>query len=242
MCSPTTALAVGTQALGFMGQRSQAAAQARAQAIASQQERIRAGEEMSSIRYRQGQKRDALALELAEGQRRAEVSAATAVVSSAEAGISGRAAELAKMSVETQHARYEQSLQKQKAENDFASQLQVESAERKTQMNQIRINQPIKQPSLLEFGAGLAGSMIGAQMQNTQFKMATGQDPTLGNIFQSPLSVLGFGGGGGVTQQQAAPALQTTNMVSPMSIGMPSYDANDITGVTDYSRTVLPPL
>ncbi len=182
MCEPVTmtALAVGQAASGYMAQSAAAQQQARNQAIATEQERERAGKENTAIRARQSQQRDALAMEIEEGSRRANQARATATVASAEAGITGRAADLVAQDVNVQHARHNQALIKQRAENDFSSNMQVEEARMRNKSNFQRINQPIKQPDL--FGSimqGVAG-VANVQTQTANYTKATGQAPSFG--------------------------------------------------------------
>ncbi len=182
MCEPAimTTLAVGQAASGYMAQKAAAKQQEKNQAIATQQERERAGRENTAIRARQSQQREALALEIEEGARRANQARATVSVASSEAGISGRAADLVAQDVEVQHARYNRSLARQRSENDFSSNMQIEEALMRNKFNFQRINKPIKQPNL--FGAimeGVAG-VANVQTQTANYTKATGQAPKFG--------------------------------------------------------------
>jgi len=185
MCEPVTmtALSVGQAASGYMAAGARAKAQAQAQAVATQQERERAGRENTAIRARQSQQRDAIASEIEEGARRANQARATATVASAEAGITGRAADLIAQDVNVQHARHNQALIKQRAENDFSSNLQVEEARMRNRSNLQRINKPIEQPSLLgSVMEGVAG-IANVQTQTANYTKAMGEAPSFGGMF-----------------------------------------------------------
>ena len=184
MCEAVTmtALSVGQAGAGYMAQSAAAKAQAQSQKIATEQERERAGRENTAIRARQSQQRDALAMEIEEGSRRANQARATATVAAAESGITGRAADLVDQDVNVQHARHNQALIKQRAENDFSSNLQVEEARMRNKSNLQRINQPIRQPNL--FGSimeGVAG-VANVQTQTANYTKAMGEAPSFGGM------------------------------------------------------------
>lgn len=215
MCDLATGIALASSASGFMGQRAQAKAQANAQGIASMQERERAGQEMRNLRLRQGQQRVQLANEMDEGARRANVAMASAETAIGEAGVSGRAAELVADNIEMQSARYQRSLQRQKSENDFATELQLENSTMRTQMNQQRINQPINEPDFAQFAIGALGSVAAAQTRAANYEMATGDAFTFGN-----LTGLNIGG----TKASASPAPST---YSPAQVALPPLPTGD---------------
>lgn len=183
MCTPLTAISAATSVAGYFGQRSAAEQQEQAQAKASSAERKRVGAESTNIRLRQGQQRIALANEMEEGARRANVARATAAVSAGESGVGGRAAELINQNINVQAARYNHQLQNQRSENDFAADLQGENAVIRSQQNQIRINQPIQKPNPLALIGSLVGGIAQAQTFETNYQTKTGNAFGLGNLF-----------------------------------------------------------
>jgi len=243
MCTLATGVAAVGGVMNYMSGRESAKQQRQAQAAASQQERVRASQEMRNVRLRQGQQRVALANEMEEGARRANLARATAQVAAGEAGIGGRAAELQQQDINVQNARYQHALQNQRSENDFASDLQLENAEMRTQMNQQRINQPIKEPSLLEAGLGIISGVAQAQVQEANYEMATGKPMTLGNLTGlniGGLTGLNIGGLGiGSTSGEiAAPDVVAMN---PVQTSAPTnFTAPDLSIPTRYSEP--PPL
>jgi len=235
MCTLATGVAAVGGVMNYMSGRESAKQQRQAQAAASQQERVRASQEMRNVRLRQGQQRVALANEMEEGARRANLARATAQVAAGEAGIGGRAAELQQQDINVQNARYQHALQNQRSENDFASDLQLENAEMRTQMNQQRINQPIKEPSLLEAGLGIISGVAQAQVQEANYEMATGKPMTLGNLTGLNIGGLGIGSTSG---EIAAPDVVAMN---PVQTSAPTnFTAPDLSIPTRYSEP--PPL
>lgn len=243
MCAPMAAVAVASTAANFFAQKSQADAQREAQALATKQERVRASQEMRNVRLRQGQQRLALANEMDEGARRANVAMATAQTALGEAGVGGRAAELVQQDLNVQNARYQHSLQQQKSENDFASELQLENSRLQSAANQQRINQPIQEPSFFDLGLGLIGAAAGAQTQAAQYEAATGQAPTWGNL-------IGLNIGGrdatqiGRTTSVVEPVVSTPTFASVPSLSpLPSLSISDAglpTSGGTASSTLLP--
>lgn len=201
MCEPVTmtAMAVASAAASYKQQKDAASMQREMQGRATEQERERAGKENTAIRARQSQQRDALAMEIEEGSRRANQARATATVASAESGITGRAADLVGQDVNVQHARHNQALIKQRAENDFSGELQTEEARMRNRSNLQRVNQPIKEADA--FGAIMQGvsGVAGVQTQTANYTKATGQAPSFGGWADSMTS--GIGGMLGINQQ-----------------------------------------
>lgn len=199
MCTPTAALggvSAASSVLGYIGQGKRAKAQAAAQQRASAAERQRVGAESTNIRLRQGQQRIALANEMEEGARRANIARATAAVSAGESGVSGRAAELLDQDVNVQAARYNHQLQNQRSENDFAADLQNENAIIRSQQNQIRINQPIEKPNPLALVTGVIGGLAQAQTFGANYEKSTGHAMGWGDVLG-----LNLGGASGIDGQ-----------------------------------------
>ena len=230
--------------MNYMSGREQAEQQAEAQAAAIQQERVRASQEMRNVRLRQGQQRMALANEMEEGARRANMARATAQVAAGEAGIGGRAAELQQQDINVQNARYQHALQQQSSENDFAAELQLENAAMRTQMNQQRMNQPIEQPSLLEAGLGIISGVAQAQVQEANYEMATGTPMTLANL--TGISGLNIGGTGDSNTAYTEPAIEPVAAYTPVktyaptNFKTPSLDIDLPSGDGYSSGSLLP--
>lgn len=247
MCTLMTGMAAVGGVLNYMSGKEQAKQQAHAQGVASQQERVRAGQEMRNVRLKQGQQRLALANEMEEGARRANLARATAVTAAGEAGIGGRAAELQQQDINVQNARYQKALQDQRSENDFASELQLENSEMRTQMNQQRINQPIQEPSLLEAGLGILTGVAQAKTQEANYEMAAGKPMTLSNLVG--LNIGGTGKDQSVSEPMynPSPAMSSytpvkTSAPTNFNSGLEIPSSYDTPPPIDSGSGVLPPL
>ena len=232
MCDPVTmtVMAVGQAGASYMAKKSAADQQEAAQMVATEQERDRAGRENTAIRARQSQQRDALAAEMEEGSRRANQARATAVVASAESGITGRAASLVEQDVNVQHARHNQALVEQRAENDFSSNMQVEEARMRNKSNLQQINKPIEQPSMLGLAMDVVSGVAGVQTQTANYTKMMGEAPSIGGFGK----MLGIGSGSPSTPNSSMPALASAQ--SPMN-SLPNYSQ----GAT-ASGDLLPPI
>jgi len=247
MCTPTAALggvSAASSVLGYIGQGKRAKAQAAAQQRASAAERQRVGAESTNIRLKQGQQRIALANEMEEGARRANIARATAAVSAGESGVSGRAAELLDQDVNVQAARYNHQLQNQRSENDFAADLQGENAIIRSQQNQIRINQPIEKPNPLALVTGVIGGLAQAQTFGVNYEKSMGHSMGWRDVLglgSQGLNIAGQSFNGTPTNISATPQQSyTSNQVYEQprvssDIGLPQdpYEA---------SGALLPPL
>ena len=245
MCTLATGVAAVGGVMNYMAGKEQAEQQRHAQQVASQQERVRAGQEMRNVRLRQGQQRLALANEMEEGARRANLARATAVTAAGEAGIGGRAAELQQQDINVQNARYQHALQNQRSENDFASELQLENAQMRERANQQRINQPIKEPSLLEAGLGIITGVAQAQVQEANYEAAMGQPMTLANLTGlDPLrQSLGIGVGKAIVQDEQTYMANLNPSLNPQNVSTSAptnFTAPDLSIPTRYSEP--PPL
>ena len=247
MCTLATGAAAVGGVMNYMAGKEQAKQQRKAQKVASEQERVRAGQEMRNVRLRQGQQRLALANEMEEGARRANLARATAVTAAGEAGVGGRAAELQQQDINVQNARYQHALQNQRSENDFASELQLENAQMRERANQQRINQPIKEPSLLEAGLGIITGVAQAQTQEANYQHMTGKPMTLANL--TGISGLNIGGTG-QSDAGVQPITQPSVDPQPVVTSRPSnFTVPDLPIPTrysdplplDYGSGLLPP-
>ena len=234
MCTPLTAISAATSVAGYFAQRDAAKQQGKVQAKASDAERIRVGREGTNIRLRQGQQRVALANEMEEGARRANVARATAAVSAGESGVGGRAAELLNQDVNVQAARYNHQLQNQRSENDFAADLQGENAVIRSQQNQIKINQPIQKPNPLALIGNLVGGIAQAQTAEINYETKTGNKMSLGNLFGLNI------GGTGAADTTQAPAFESQGVLPPVGFdaefGQSDFSQDGIgTGIYDFN-------
>jgi len=243
MCTPLTALSAASSISGYLGQKSAAKQQEQAQARASISERQRVGAESSNIRLRQGQQRVALANEMEEGARRANVARATAAVSAGESGVGGRAAELLNQDINVQAARYNHQLQNQRSENDFAADLQNENAIIRSQQNQIRINQPIQKPNPLALIGSLVGGIAQAQTFETNYETKTGNKMGFGNLFG--LNIGGSGESDVAPSQSSQPLPQISQTFNSAPVQESSRVYSDIglpQGSSPATGSLLPPI
>jgi len=72
---------------------------------------------------------------------------------------------------------------KQRAENDFSSNLQVEEARMRNRSNLQSINKPIEQPSALGLVTDVVTGVAGAQIGAANYSKAVGQAPSYSNMF-----------------------------------------------------------
>ena len=161
MCNP---IAIGLGALqatsSYIGQQQAASAQARSQAQASKAEQERARQANISLRLREAQENiarsqrtEAAQLEEMEARSRARLVALT------EVGVGGQALTSVIDSLKAKEARYTFSEERQKQFQAQQRDLTLQEEAVRTNMNQLRINQPIQQASLLS--AGLSGIQTG---------------------------------------------------------------------------------
>lgn len=168
MCLPAVPYVVGglTAITSYAGQRAAANAQEKAQAQASAAEQIRAGRANTSIRIREAQeniarsqRKESAQLQTKEAKARARLVALT------EAGVAGMSLDRVTDKLSAKEARYRLSEDRQKDLQTQQAAFSLEEGALRSRMNQLRINQPIKQASLLE--SGLAGIKAGMSVQQT---------------------------------------------------------------------------
>lgn len=164
MCDPVSlgvaSLALGATTAGasFMGQRQQAKAQSAYQRQASIAEQQRALQEQRAIRMRQGQEQEATNREINEMSKKAREAVSTAQVSAGEAGVSGLSVDALLQDYENQSLAYNMGLTRQQEMRDVQTGLALTDAGFRTVNRQIGINQPVRKPSFLEGGLGVASS------------------------------------------------------------------------------------
>jgi len=159
MCNPI-AIGVASGLSSYIGQQQIASAQEKAQARASQAEQERARQANISLRLREAQENiarsqrtEAAQLEGMEARSRARLVALT------EAGVGGQALTSVIDSLKAKEARYTFSEERQKQFQAQQRDLTLQEEAVRTNMNQLRINQPIQQASLMS--AGLSGIQTG---------------------------------------------------------------------------------
>jgi hypothetical protein len=165
MCEPIS-IGIATAVTSYAGQQAAANAQEKAQERASAAEQIRAGRANTSIRIREAQeniarsqRKESAQLQTKEAKARARLVALT------EAGVAGMSLDRVTDKLSAKEARYRLSEDRQKEFQTQQAAFSLEEGALRSRMNQLRINQPIKQASLLE--SGLAGIKAGMSIQQT---------------------------------------------------------------------------
>ena len=165
MCNPIV-MAVASAASSYAGQRAAANAQEQAQSQASAAEQVRAQRANTAIQVRAGQeniarsqRKEAAQLQTMEAKSRARLVALT------EAGVAGMSLTRITDQLTAKEAKYSASEERQRQLQQQQTQFSMEEGAIRSRMNQLRINQPIKQASLLESGLqGMQTAMQTAQV------------------------------------------------------------------------------
>ncbi len=164
MCNPAAIIGVAQGASSFIGARNAAKAQEEAQRRASLAENERLRSEQLSLRQQQAQ------TAVGRGQRKvsAEIAArearAKARLAAGHAGISGLSVDAVINNLTRKEGAYISSEDMRAEMQDTALALQLEQGVIASHQNQLRINRPVPQASLLE--AGLDGAMTGLNAAN----------------------------------------------------------------------------
>ena len=160
MCEPISiGLAMASMGAQIHGQRQQAKTQAKVQKNASEAERQRYLQEVSSMRVQQGQEEVAAAQRVNESARKAREARATARVSAGEAGVAGLSVDALINDLTREEAEYNFATQQQLQMNDVGRSMQLENAGLGFTNNMLRINKPIEKPDYL--GAAISGAQTG---------------------------------------------------------------------------------
>ena len=165
MCDVITptmiAIGMGTAstAASIIGQQQQAKTQAKVQKNASEAERQRYLQEVSSMRIQQGQEEVAAAQRVNESARKAREARATARVSAGEAGVAGLSVDALINDLTREEANYRFATNQQLQMNDVNRTMQLNQAGVGFTNNMLRINKPIAQPDYL--GSALSGAQTG---------------------------------------------------------------------------------
>ena len=173
MCLPAVPAIVGglTAVTSYAGQRAAANAQEEAQAQASDAEQIRAGKANTAVRLRQAQESVARAQRKDAAQIKGmSAKARTALSALTEGGVGGRTLDMLERDLAAQEARYQFSEDRQTNLQATQSAFTLEEEASRTMMNQLRINRPIQQASLLS--SGLQGLRAGLAMSQSMQGMS----------------------------------------------------------------------
>lgn len=165
MCYPL-ALGAASAISSFAGQQAAANAQEQAQAQAAAAEQIRAQRANTAIRIRESQeniarsqRKEAAQVQTMEAKARARLVALT------EAGVAGMSLERLTDQLSAKEATYSASEERQRKLQTQQSVFSLEEGALQSRMNQLRINQPIKQASILDSGIqGLQTAMAVQQV------------------------------------------------------------------------------
>ena len=173
MCLPAVPYIVGglSTIASYSGQRAAANAQEESQKRASAAEQERAGKANTSIRLRQAQesiaraqRKDAAQIKGMGAKARTTLSALT------EGGVGGRTLDMLERDLAAQEARYQFSEDRQTNLQATQAAFAFEEEVSRSRMNQLRINRPIQQASLLS--AGLSGLKTGMAMSQAMQGMS----------------------------------------------------------------------
>ena len=165
MCLPAVPYVVGglTAITSYAGQRAAANAQEKAQERASEAEQIRAGKANTAVRLRQAQESIARAQRKDAAQIKGMAAKSSTTLSAlTEGGVGGRTLDMLERDLAAQEARYQFSEDRQTNLQATQSAFTLEEEASRTMMNQLRINRPIQQASLLQ--SGLSGLKAGMSM------------------------------------------------------------------------------
>jgi hypothetical protein len=164
MCLPLIplAIAVASAASSAVAQKQSADAQEQQQKLASQQERQRYLEEVTSLRSQQAQEQVAKSQRMQEAELKGKEAKAQAVVAAGEGGVAGLSVEALVANISRKQATYAFSEQKQAEMMNTARTVEIQSAGSGYQRNLLTINRPIPQPNYV--GAALEGAQTGMNM------------------------------------------------------------------------------
>ena len=152
-------MGVASTALQIQGQRQQAQTQAKVQANASEVERQRYLNEVSSLRTQQGQEQVAMAQKLLANQKKAREARATATVSAGESNVAGISVDMLKNSLTSEEAGYNNSVNNRGRMLDVRRELALRDAGLGFTNNMLRINRPIEEVNYA--GALVSGAQTG---------------------------------------------------------------------------------
>lgn len=170
MCEPVTittttaayisaATAAASIAASVIGQRQQADAQEKQQKLASQLERQRYLQEVTSLRQQQSQEQVAMSQRMQEAEIKGKEAKAAAVVAAGEGGVAGLSVEALVANIARKEATYAFSEKKQAEMIGVSRNIELEAAGAGYQRNLFTINKPIPPPDYI--GSTLEGVQTG---------------------------------------------------------------------------------
>ena len=182
MCDPLTiSVAVGAVSAiaSAKGQKDASDAQEKQQKLASQLERQRYLEEVTSIRQQQAQEQVALSQRMQNADVQGMEAKSKAVVAAGEGGVSGLSVEALIANISRKEASYAFSERKQAEMVDTSRTLGLQSAGAGYQRNLFSINKPIPQPDYI--GSALSGIQTGINVQGSLLKagLTTPKQPSI---------------------------------------------------------------
>ena len=152
-------MGLASSALQIQGQKIQAKTQRKVQANASDVERQRYLNEVSSLRTQQGQEQVAMAQKLIANQKKARQAIATATVSAGESNVAGISVDMLKNDLKSEEAGYNNSVNTQGRMLDVRRELALRDAGLGFTNNMLRINRPIEEVNYA--GALMSGAQTG---------------------------------------------------------------------------------
>ena len=173
MCEPIS-MGIASAVSSFAGQQAAASAQEQAQAQASAAEQVRAQRANTSLRLREAQEGIARSQRKEVAQIKGmEAKSKAKLVALTESGVAGRTLNVALGKLRAEEARYQFSEERQKELLQQQATFGMQEEAFRSRMNQLRINQPIQQASLLSAGlTGVQTALGTAQvMQGVDFKL-----------------------------------------------------------------------
>lgn len=173
MCEPIS-MGIASAVSSFAGQQAAASAQEQAQAQASAAEQVRAQRANTSMRLREAQEGIARSQRKEVAQIKGlEAKSKAKLVALTESGVAGRTLNVALGKLRAEEARYQFSEERQKELLQQQATFGMQEEAFRSRMNQLRINQPIQQASLLSAGlTGVQTALGTAQvMQGVDFKL-----------------------------------------------------------------------
>ena len=191
MCEPVSItaaiIAVATAASSAVGQKQQADAQEKQQKLASQQERQRYLEEVTSLRQQQAQEQVARSQRMQEAELKGKEAKAQAVVAAGEAGVAGLSVEALVANILRKEATYAFSERKQAEMMSASRTMEIQSSGSGYQRNLLSINRPIAQPDYV--GSALQGIQTGMSVYSVGQKAGL-TTPKVTGTAASPLKAL----------------------------------------------------
>lgn len=173
MCEPIS-MGIASAVSSFAGQQAAASAQEKAQSQASAAEQVRAQRANTSMRLREAQEGIARSQRQEVAQIKGmEAKSKAKLVALTESGVAGRTLNVALGKLRAEEARYQFSEERQKELLQQQATFGMQEEAFRSRMNQLRINQPIQQASLLSAGlTGVQTALGTAQaMQGLDFKL-----------------------------------------------------------------------